>query len=229
MGDHVRPGEESAGLRATTALVGMLSLLSLGGVAAASPAAKAVGTAAADVAFSIEGTLPTFPCPDGCAVSFSGSGTVLGTVGAVTSSVTYEATFAAVDAAVDGSAIYTEPGPPFCPANGFAAGSVTLSGGALGVVRRSTTPEATGKVTGLTVDADYSYQRAGAVAVIEITGGTVTVFYSFPDSGPGSVTTDVVGAGPGSLLVDGQDALDRCETPGPLPFQLVGDIVLGPT
>lgn len=199
------------------------------GVVAVMPIVAAAGATAADVEFSIDGTLPTFPCPEGCGASFTGSGSAVGTARGYVGGTTYEAVFTAPNGSVNGSATYTEPGVPFCPAAGSAVGDATLTGSADGVVRRSTTPGVTGSVTGVTVNLDYSYQRVGSVAVILIDGGSVTVSFDFPDSGGGSLTTEVEGAGLGAFVVSIQEAIRRCEDPGALPFQIVGDVVLGPS
>jgi hypothetical protein len=195
------------------------------GIVALLPVSDDLGATAATLAFSIGGTLDPFPCPLGCAVPFGGSGSAVGTSHGRAAGTAYDATFTSTGT-VSGTATYTEPATPFCPAVGSAIGTARLIGSADGMVRRSATPGVTGTVTGVTVDLNLSYQRVGPVAAIQLTAGTVTVSFVFPDSGAGSFTADVAGAGLGLFVVDPESAVARCTAPGPLPFQVVGNAVL---
>lgn len=179
----------------------------------------------ASLRFVVDGELPTFPCNEGgCGATFSGTGKADGLARAQVDEATYHAAFAVPVASVTGTATYTEPADPLCPGAGDAVGTATLAGSASGTALRSTAPTVPGTVTGLAVSLSYSYQRMGAVAFIEVTGGTATISVSFPDAGAGSFTTAIVGAGLGAFVVDAEATLIRCATSGSLPFEVFGAI-----
>ncbi len=186
-------------------------------------------TAGMDVAFVASGTLPGFPCPAGCAASFTGTGSGAGTAEAQSGSVDYTATFAAPSGAVTGTATYTEPGPPFCPAVGSAVGNVTLVAPATGSVLRSTTPSELGTITGVTFQLQFTYQRATAGTAITVTGGTATIAFSFPDTGSDYFVSSVSGAGLGGFDVDPRVGVADCQNAGSLPFTIAGDAALALT
>jgi hypothetical protein len=192
---------------------------------AASPAAA---QGAGNVEFSVSGTLPTFPCPNGCFATFGGSGTGAGQLATTIGGVPYEATFTIVGGSVTGSASYTEPGFPFCPLIGSATnpstGTITLSGGSTGIIYRTSSPTLTGTVTSTSFTLGYTYQRVGVTPAIVLTGGSVTVNYFFPGTGSGSFTkTIAAGAGTGVFVVDPVQAESHCLAPGPLGFTITGD------
>lgn len=183
-------------------------------------------TAAFNVEFSVSGTLPVFPCPTGCNVAFAGWGTGTGNAHAEAAGVEYEAAFTVPNGAVNGMANYTEPAFPFCPAVGSASGTVSLTGSAVGVIHRTSTPTIVGTVTAVSFTLDYTYQRVGAASVIVVTAGTATLSFAFSDTGPDYFVSDVVGTGPGAFEVDPALAADRCQNPGSLPFTVIGDTPL---
>lgn len=188
-------------------------------------------TGVGNIEFNVGGTLPLFPCDEGCQTTFSGSGTGAGNLTFEVDGVTHNATFTIVGGTVSGSAEYSEPGGPFCPAFGFAAspttGSVTLSGGATGIIFRTNPLLPGGTVFDVSTTLGFSYTRVGVTPVIEITGGSVTVRYFIPGSGTGSVTESIVtGEGSGVFVVDPVQAASRCQNPGELAFSIIGDAVL---
>lgn len=195
--------------------------------------APAAGTSvpnggAGNVQFDVEGTLHEFPCPDGCTTSFSGNGSGVGNVPAVIDGEPYNATFTILDGAVEGTANYTEPGFPFCPFVGTATspttGSVTLSGGATGIIFRTDPLIPSGTVHTVTTTLGFSYQRVGVTPAIRITGGEITLEYFIPGTGSGSFTRDIAaGAGGGVFDVDEDEAVSRCLDPGELDFVIHGD------
>jgi hypothetical protein len=186
----------------------------------------AKATAGMNVTFQAGGTLPTFPCPTGCTATFSGSGTGAGTAQAQSGGIDYLATFETVSGSVSGAANYTEPSTPFCPAIGSATGTVTLSSAASGSVSRSSTPAETGTVTAVTFQLSFTYQRVGATTAITITGGTATVSFTFPDTGPDYFISGVSGAGLGVFVVDPVDTANACPSPRALPFTIAGETAL---
>jgi hypothetical protein len=191
------------------------------------PTTPATAAGAGDVEFSIGGTLWKFPCAN-CRTDFSGTGTGAGQAGALIGTVAYNATFSILAGTVQGTADYSEPGVPLCPAVGSASNpaitKVTLTGGATGIVHRSSTPSYTGTVTNVSVTLNFTYQRVGTAVAITISGGTVTVSYFYPGTGTGSFSNAIVaGAGAGVFQVDPLVAAARCTNPGPLNFTLTGN------
>lgn len=177
----------------------------------------------AGLTFVVDGQLPTFPCNDGgCGASFGGTGTADGLARAQVGDDTLHATFTMPAGSVSGSTTYTEPGDALCPAAGFAEGTAAMHGSATGTIRRSTAPAVPGTVTGLTVALSFSYERVGGLARIGVNGGTATLSYEFPDTGNGSFTTSVLGAGAGAFVVNAQDVVARCATQGALLFEVIG-------
>jgi hypothetical protein len=182
-------------------------------------------TAAFNVQFTVSGTLPEFPC-SGCGAGISGTGTGEGKGHASSSDGVYDATFVMSQGWASGHADYTEPRHPVCPGLGSAAGTVVLSGGAVGTVHRTSTPTAVGTVNDAVFTLEYSYQRIGATSAIVINGGTARIYVSFPDTGPDYFIANVVGAGPGAFIADPLLVEQRCQSPGPLPFTVLGDVAL---
>lgn len=202
--------------------------LSLGTVAA-QPAANATGVS--NVQFKVGGTLPTFPCEAGCPTNFAGSGTGGGSVTFDLGGVTYNATYTILAGDVTGSADYTEPGFPFCPLVGAAAspttGSVTLQGGATGTVFRTSPLIPGGTVFGASTTLDFSYQRVGTTAAIQIIGGSTTINFFVPGVGTKSITKSLLaGGGTGVFEVDPAAAAARCQSPGSIDFDITGDAVV---
>jgi hypothetical protein len=189
----------------------------------------AQATAGMNVTFQAGGTLPTFPCPTGCTATFSGSGTGAGTAQAQSGGIDYVASFETTSGSVSGSANYTEPSTPFCPAIGSATGTVTLDGAASGSLSRSSTPAETGMVTAVTFQLSFTYQRVGATTAITITGGTATVSFTFPDTGPDYFISSVAGAGLGVFVVNPMDTANACSSPRALPFTIAGETALALT
>lgn len=182
-------------------------------------------TAVFDVEFSVSGTLPVFPC-NGCGAGLSGSGSGSGSAHAESGGTAYEAAFVMPSGWVSGSADYTEPRTPICPGLGSATGTVTLSGPATGVITRTTTTATTGSVTGATFTLTYSYQRVGGASAIVITGGSARIYFTFPGSGADYFVGHVEGAGPGAFVTDPALVVQRCQSPGSLPFTVIGDVAL---
>lgn len=183
-------------------------------------------TTAFDVEFAVDGTLPAFPCAGGCNANLTGAGSGTGKAQATSGLVGYDATFALPSGSVTGSAYYTEPDGPLCPAFGFAAGTVSLTGGATGTVTRTSTPTVVGAVTAVTFSLDFSYQRVASGTEIQVTGGTAVVSFAFPDTGASYFVAAVSGRGLGAFVVDPATAVDLCDSPGPLAFRAVGDVAL---
>jgi hypothetical protein len=227
---HAREGVIMNG---RASLVGVVALLGLGfGLA---PTAPAVATGAGNVEFTVGGTLPKFPCDDagGCPATFSGTGTGAGNVTTMIGSVPHVATFAIRTGTVAGSARYSEPGGVFCPVFGFAntasTGSVTISGGADGIIHRVQTGPTVpgGSVTNVSFTLAFNYTRVGVNARIEITGGSVTLDYYIPATGGGTITQSiVVGEGHGVFVVNLDQAQQLCTNPGSLGFTLIGDAAI---
>jgi len=187
----------------------------------------AQATAGIDVVFQATGSLPAFPCPDGCTANFSGSAIGAGSMQAQSGSEVYAATFAMSSGVARGTVSYTEPGFPFCPVDGSATGTVTLSGPAAGSLQRTSTPTETGVVTAATFQLSFTYQRAGATTVITITGGTATIDFTFPDTGPDYFISNVTGAGLGAFAVDPVGAAGACtQATRSLSFTIAGDAAL---
>lgn len=219
--------ERMTGWRSTIVLIGLASLT----VSAVPSDAETPDGGVGNVEFEVSGQLEEFPCPEGCLTTFDGTGDGAGNVPAMIDGVAHNATFTIVRGTVTGSAEYSEPGFPFCPVVGSAAspttGSVTLSGGATGVVFRTDPLLPIGTVFAATTTLDFTYTRVGATPAIEITGGSTTVEYFIPGSGPDSFTQELVaGAGGGVFEVDPVDAVLLCQNPGPLDFTVVGDAVV---
>lgn len=215
-------------IRGRASMVLLVALMVVFGVAPATTAAPAGGGGGETVEFDLDGTLPEFPCPQGCPVTFEGSGTGGGNLTTMIDGVTHNATFTVLSGDVSGSAIYNEPGFPFCPLIGSASspttGSVTLSGGAAGVIFRTTPLIPSGSVHTVSVTLDFSYQRVGATPTIEITGGSITAEYFIPGTGSGSFTQQIAaGAGGGVFEVNPIEAFMLCQNPGELDFRIVGD------
>jgi hypothetical protein len=207
----------------------VLSLLA-GLVLTVMPTGRASATGAGSVEFSVSGTLPTFPCPNGCTAIFAGTGSGSGHTETSIGGVPYDATYTILAGTVSGTASYAEPGFPFCPligsATNLSTGQVTLTGGSTGVIYRTSSPTFTGTVTGVSFTLGYTYQRAGSAAALVLTGGSVTVSYFFPGSGSGSFTQTLnAGGGAGAFMVDPVQASSLCQNPGQLAFTLDGNVV----
>ena len=183
-------------------------------------------TAAFDVQFAVEGTLPRFPCVGSCAATFTGSGTGHGHARASDLSSEYNAVFSVPNGFASGHAAYNEPNLPFCPGIGSASGTVNLGGPSTGVVYRTGTPTSVGTVTGVEFVLEYVYDRAGPGAAVVILGGTAKIHFTFPDTGSDYFVSNVSGAGPGLFEVNPVEAVERCQAPGPLKFAVVGDVLL---
>lgn len=180
-----------------------------------------------DIAFTVSGTLPTFPCNFSCTTPFAGMGNGTGAVTGSDGTDSYRAAFAVVSAALDGSADYDEPGLPYCPSIGSAAGTAHLAGLATGVVNRSSTPAVNGVVTGIDATLNFTFERVGAVAVIAVLGGSMTVSYAFSDTGAGSFTTGVVaGGGPAAFTANPVDMALDCLAPGSMGYTVIGDVAV---
>lgn len=177
------------------------------------------GTGTFDLQFAVSGTLPGFPCTD-CTVGFSGSGAGAGH--ATSPDGRYNAAFTLPSASVSGEANYTEPGVPFCPTIGSAAGWVSVSGDALGVVHRASTPDVPGTVLSVWLGAQFVYQRTGSSAALVVPYGTAVIMFSFPDTGTGYFISSVLGAGAGAFEANPVTTASGCLTAGPLPFTLAG-------
>jgi hypothetical protein len=199
------------------------------------PAAPAAATAGAvNVQFNVTGSLSQFPCPSGgCTATISpgSTGTGAGHAYANIAGDPYDATFTIYPSGtITGSAVYAEPGQPFCPLLGFAnnssTGQIVLSGGTTGIIYNLNRPFNGGVVTSATTTLNYNYTRVGVTPVLQITGGSVTVNYYFPATGPGSFTDPIInvkgtgGAGTGVFTLPGTSAtqlLAYCNgTPGTL-------------
>lgn len=194
------------------------------------PTGRVAAAGGGDIEFSVTGQLGTFPCPLGCTTSFTGSGSGGGQTETTIGGDTYDATYTIEGGAVTGTASYTEPAAPFCPLVGSASnpaqGTVTLSGGATGIIYKTSTPTFSGTVTGVSFTLSYTYERVGFTAEITVTGGSVMVSYFFPGTGSGSFTQPLeAGAGGGLFQVEAGAALADCSNPGPLNFTLSGDAV----
>ena len=184
-------------------------------------------TAGMDVQFQATGTLPTFPCPaGGCSTTFSGTGSGAGTAHADGGSTEYQATFALPSGSVSGTAAYTEPAEPLCPTIGAAAGTVTLTGSATGVVVKTTSPTTTGSVTSVTFTLNYTYERFGPATAVTITGGTARINFTIPGAGSDYFVSEVTGRGAGAFRVAPEQAISKCFSPGSLPFSVIGDVAL---
>lgn len=185
--------------------------------------ASAVG--AGNVEFSVSGTLPQFPCIN-CSVGFSGTGTGAGNIQALQDGVNYDATFTVLNGGVWGAVNYAEPGLPFCPTLGSAAGTVTLSGGAQGVVHSSASPHP-GFIENVTFTLYFSYTRVGALATITVTWGWVVVHFNIPGVST-TLFANVIMAGAGTGVFETQpvDAVSGCFSPRSLPFTVVGNAVV---
>lgn len=202
-------------------------------------AASAGAAGAGNVVFDVEGTLPKFPCPEGCTASFTGEGDGAGTATATIGGATYAAVFTITDGQVNGTASYAEPAGAFCPLLGSATspttGSVTLADDATGVIYRTSSPTFTGTVHSASTTLDYTYQRVGVLSALTITGGSVTVNYFYPGTGQGSFTQQLAvapgvgGAGAGVFQVILGNAIDACESPTDLEFRLTGDAAVAGT
>lgn len=73
-------------------------------------------------------------------------------------------------------------------------------------------------------ELDFSYQRFATVALIEITGGTITIDYEIPATGSGTITESIVaGEAAGVFNVALVEADQKCENPDELRFELIGD------
>jgi hypothetical protein len=218
-----------------------LLVSALGAALALIPAAPAAATVGAqNVQFNITGSLQSFPCPSGnCAATVGGTGTGAGHAIAIIGGDPYDATFTIYPSGtLSGSAVYAEPGQPFCPLVGFAntptTGSITLSGGTTGIIYNLKRPLNGGIVTSASTTLQFSYTRIGVTPVINITGGSVTVNYYFPATGAGSFTEALVpnvGAGTGVFSftqATPSQVLAYCQgTAGQdVPYSLTGDAVI---
>jgi hypothetical protein len=207
----------------------VIAVLALGSV----PVQPATAVGAENVQFDIDGKLPKFPCEDGCQAEFSGAGNGGGNIRFEISGVTYAATFTILGGVVNGVAEYSEPEDfPLCPLLAFASnrttGSVNLTGGATGVIVRTSPVLPGGTTFEVSTTLLFTYTRAGATPAITIDGGSVTIDYFIPGYGTGSVTKALVnGAGTGVFEVDAGTAYNRCTgEPGELKFKLIGDAVV---
>lgn len=213
--------------RGRVSMIALIMLASLT-VSATPGGTDTPGGGVGNVEFEVSGELPEFPCPDGCLTTFEGIGDGAGNLPVMIDGVPHNATFTIVRGTVTGSADYVEPGFPFCPLVGSASspttGSVTLSGGATGLIFRTDPLLPIGTVFAATTTLGFTYTRVGATPAIEITGGSTTVDFYIPGSGPGSFTQELAaGAGGGVFEVDPVDAALLCQNPGPLEFTVAGD------
>ena len=205
--------------------------------AGATPAVAEVG--AANVEFQVGGNLERFPCAEGgCTATVGGTGTGVGHALETINGQRYDATFAIWNGGVTGSAVYSEPGPPFCPllatAGNTATGVLTLSGGATGVIRNLDNPDqGGGVVTSATTYLKFTYERAGLTPVIRVAPGSYVQFnYWFPTTGYGFFKKDVIaGAGGGVFELPGTTPttlVDYCfGNPGTnVAYSLIGDMAV---
>jgi hypothetical protein len=210
--------------RSLCGAVALVAALVMSGASTGAAATTVPAIGAVNVKFDVGGVLPTFPCPTGCTATVSGTGTGSGTVSTTFNGQPALAAFTvypsgAVSSA--GGAFYVEPGQPFCPAAGFAGGSLTVTGGANGfILVGSQTP---GVINNATTNLTFNYVRVGATPVIRITGGSVTLSYTLPDTGSGSLTlpmtnVDGVGGGGAGVLQLGD--------PNASPEQKAGDLLV---
>lgn len=193
-------------------------------------------TGVLDLAYIMEGTLPTFPCDD-CSTTFSGDAQGAGHLHAYANDEVWDVSLAADTLLGNqtGSVDYQEPGGPYCPAIGQASGTITLTdSSAKGTVTRTGAPTDVGSVYAVTLTVGFTYQRVGVSVVITVTSASIRADFASPKI-TGSVTaasTGLVGAGSGVFVVqDPQLVASRCASPGPLPFSLVGTgsiAVVGP-
>jgi hypothetical protein len=201
--------------------------------------ATAQEAGAGNVEFQVGGNLQRFPCPEGgCTASVSGTGTGVGHAVETINGQRYDATFAIWNGGVNGSAVYSEPGPPFCPlvatAGNTATGVLTLSGGATGVIRNLDNPnQGGGVVTSATTYLKFSYERYGLTPAIRVTDGSYVEFnYWFPTTGYGSFRKNVItGAGGGVFELPGTTPttlVDYCfGSPGTnVAYSLIGDMAV---
>jgi hypothetical protein len=202
-------------------------------VIAAAPAAADTVPGVGNVAFDVSGKLDQFPCETSCnPTTFSGFGYGSGHADKVINGDLYDATFTIFNGRVSGSANYNEPGQPLCPIFGNAngangVGSVTLQGGATGIIQRQSTPTLGGTVYAATTTLDFNYRRVGALAVVDITGGSVTVNYTYGGTTGSFTNTIVKGAAPAVFEVqDVASAVNDCSSPQPLNYSLVGDATI---
>jgi hypothetical protein len=147
--------------------------------------------------------------------------------------VPHQATFVIDNGSVNGWANYSEATGLLCPAFGDATninGNVTLTGGATGIIRRAEALPATapgGSITSVTYSASFIYSRVGVNAVLQITGGYLSINYHIPATGSGTITQAiVVGEGSAVFQVNAQEAAARCVFPGALGYRLIGDASL---
>lgn len=214
------------------ALIGLALVALVFGVM---PSEHAMAAGTGNVQFDVHGRLPTFPCTaqGGCRADFSGTGTGGGEITALIGSVDYTAEFVITSGTVGGWATYTEPGPPICPLAGDAVnsmGRVTLSGGATGVIHEAAVLPVTapgGTVTNVSYALDFVYTRVGVNARLQITGGSINVTYTIPGRSSGTFTQTILrGEGHGVFNVNAQQAQARCQFPGELLFELIGDATI---
>ena len=153
--------------RLSAAALGLLFALAIG----AAPAGAAQSSGAADLSFEVSGTLPSFPCPAGCAATLNGSADGAAAINTDDGTTSRTAIFEFQSAGASASVSYAEPGSVFCPAVGSAAGTMSISGGAAGIVAGG----GVYPVTGVEWELNYTYERVGSAAAIVVSGGTVTV------------------------------------------------------
>lgn len=233
--------------RARSALLRLVLAASLGGGAVvphgAQPAAAVAPKGAVTFSFRANGTLPWFPCENsGCGVSFGGDavattqavstdrGYVLDPVwefiGIVRNSGRYQVGLVAAGP-FHASLVYGEPGLPYCPTTGALNGPVRMTAPATGVVRRLD-PPAVGTVVAVDIALDLRVQRVGATAAVVATGtypAQVQVHYRLPDES-GTIVHYALGVGAAAFALDPVTAVQRCLTPGPVPFTFAGQLAV---
>lgn len=159
-------------------------------------AAPASAAGQGEVAFTGTASLPDFPSP-GNTGTFSG--TASGKLQGVGNSGPYAVVYA--NATMTASFNYNEPAAT-CPALGTANGSFTISGASVGT-------DST-----VTIKGNFSWNRAGATAVITLSNVSVTLNGTLEDSGgsgaataafesPNAVTNCLAGGGPLTATVAG--------------------------
>jgi hypothetical protein len=181
---------------------------------------------ALDAQFAVGGSLTSFPCPKGCSTTFSGSGSATGHFSAFGAAQVYDATFVVPNFSVSGSAQYAEDESSACPAIGSASGSAALHGAAAaGVVRRSGAYAEAGTVDSVVLSFQFAFERVGAAVSIVTSGATVQLAFHTPtESGTlvGGTSLSPPGAGTGVFTADPTVVDQRCASPGPLSYQVIG-------
>lgn len=187
-----------------------------------SPAAAAGG--GGDIVFAVAGTLPRFPCPEGCDVSFGGPGSGTGHVASTIDGNAVEGTYTVKDGWATGSARYLEAD---CASGGTADGTVTLWGATTGVIVNTGGIPHRGSINWVLIDVVFRYERVGATAALVVLGGRVTVGYSFTTYS-GTVAQPLLpSAGTGAFVVNPNELANNCSAQsGSMVFWVFGDVAL---